>query len=801
MRRPSLVSWCALALLPCLVVSQSSCAVEAPARKRADAAQTAPALSARVIAVGIRGAGAVAGVGYFHAGGPIHDKPAFAAYTQPGRVLDAQRILVASPSNFGAPRALADAPEGAVLSIDPTGPTMVVPADFAKAGDQASTLNGRVQLFAAQSPAFLNSVRTPGASSAAFPTVSNPLGISINNGFGRLWFANSPNGAQGLGTESIADPSGEPLAGAPSKLLGGVFAGELTNRPQQVIPGSLKSGAVASAFLGASPDGSKRAVFAVLTADGALAQAHTEFALDGLAPAGTVKPVALGARVTRVGMVFNWVPNRILYVTEPERNAITALTLTSDDKVFRLQGSRTFTAPELDVPIDLAPVVPEVANPGFASNTTLAGNSDLYVANRGNGTIVRMRQDGSVVAVRRVTLADGRALGSGQLNGIAVSPDAQRILITVSGALAAYPDAPGALLELPAFGSTPIADAASPAADLVAEGAKLFKTEFTPAQGLGPLFNERSCLECHSRPSAGGAARDGLGIVRRVGHFSGGAFDPMVGRGGPIAREHTVAELGVACALSAGPPPGANLISVRIATALYGLGLVDAIPDEAIRAGAAAQQTTYKGRANVGRDAQGRERVGRYGWKADVTTLEQSVAGAFRNVMGITNPLAPADLIANRADCGGPSAQATDDDGSILRAVVAYARSLPPLPSAAAPHEPGERLFSTIGCAGCHTPSLPAGQGSVALYSDLLLHDMGPALDDGVVQGLAKGADWRTSMLWGLGQRVRFLHDGRATSLREATLLHDGDAAPVTRRFRELTAREQDSMLAFLSQL
>ena len=90
-------------------------------------------------------------------------------------------------------------------------------------------------------------------------------------------------------------------------------------------------------------------------------------------------------------MIFNWVPERILYITDPQRNAIVALTLTSDEKIFRVRDNRTFTPPELNVPVDLAPVVSEIANPGFASNTTLAGNSDIYVLNRGNGTLVRMR--------------------------------------------------------------------------------------------------------------------------------------------------------------------------------------------------------------------------------------------------------------------------------------------------------------------------------------------------------------------------------------------------------------------------
>ena len=200
-----------------------------------------------------------------------------------------------------------------------------------------------MQLFTAQSPAFLNGVNTPTAVTAELPPVSNPLGISINNGFGRLWFANTPSGPQGIGTESIIDPAGQPLAGAPSKVAGGVFAGDRTNRqPQQLIDGGLRAGAVANALLGLSPDGSKRAVFAVLTADGAIAQAHTEQTMDGLAPAGTIAPLPLpapgdadGALITRAGLLFNWVPERIIYVSDPVRNAVVALQLAHDGEAAR----------------------------------------------------------------------------------------------------------------------------------------------------------------------------------------------------------------------------------------------------------------------------------------------------------------------------------------------------------------------------------------------------------------------------------------------------------------------------------
>src|SRR5262249_59335146 len=137
--------------------------------------------------------------------------------------------------------------------------------------------------------------------------------------------------------------------------------------------------------------------------------------------------------------------------------------------------------------------------------------------------------------------------------------------------------------------------------------------------------------------AAGGVGLDGCGVGRRVGRSAGGTSDPLIGAGGPVARDHSIAELGVSCDLVAGPPAAANLISIRNAPSLYGLGLIDAIPDHVIRAGA----TAHGGRVNIARDAAGHERVCRFGWKAHNATLEQVVADAFRNELGITNPLAP----------------------------------------------------------------------------------------------------------------------------------------------------------------
>lgn len=416
-------------------------------------------LSARVLATGIPGAGALSAVGTFHPGGPMHDKRDFAATTRAGEILDPTRLLVASTSNFGAPPARTDWAEGAILSLATDAPAaLAVPSGFAASGTQVATLDGAVQLYTAQAPAFLNRLANSEADTADMPSVSNPLGISMNNAFGRPWFSNAPTSdGSGIGVETVLDPDGRPLSEAPSARAGGVFAGGLTERDPQRISGDLRAGAIGNAFLGASPDTSGRAVFAVATADGAVVQVHVEQGVDGLGVPGTVAPlVPLGQAdeasdlPTRVGMVFNWVPDRFLYVSDPANDAIVQLRLDDDFEVFHVVGTRRLESPYLSAPVDLAPAVPEIANPAFSSNTTLAGGADLYVVNRDSGTIVRMHQDGRIVAVAQVDVPGSGVVGAGQLNGIAVSPDARRIWLSLSGEGAGLS---GSIIEIPAFGA------------------------------------------------------------------------------------------------------------------------------------------------------------------------------------------------------------------------------------------------------------------------------------------------------------------------------------------------------------
>jgi hypothetical protein len=275
-------------------------------------------------------------------------------------------------------------------------------------------------------------------------------------------------GDSGNGSSSILDPDGKPLKGAPNPLIGGVYVGSFTNRDQvtvpkqpQVIKGSLKTGAVGTAFLGPSLDGTCKAVFSVVTADGAIVQEHTLYGLDGLAPAGTVQPL-LGRTwdppnqgvEPRLGVLMNpYTATQFaawqLFVSEPFNNTIAVINLVFGGQVFGLdsvKGISRISKPSLNLPVDLAAVQRDKDSITWASNTTLdfqKKGSDFYVANRGNNTIVRMGQDGTVVAVRRVSIDS--PLNNASLNGITTSTDGTTIYVTVTG-----PSQSG-VLSLPAF--------------------------------------------------------------------------------------------------------------------------------------------------------------------------------------------------------------------------------------------------------------------------------------------------------------------------------------------------------------
>jgi mono/diheme cytochrome c family protein len=772
---------------------------------------------AEVVATGIPGAGAITQIGTFHHGGPFQDNAGLIKdFTKDGQILDRTRLFVASTSNFGAPRASGTQAEGSILSIDVNDGRVDVSAGFAVSASVANphpgSATGAFFLYTAQSDAFRNSVNGNSGVTSQLTAVSLPLGISLNNGFGRPWFANVPAGSDGAGTITVIDPNGAPLAGAPNAVAGGVFAGTLTNHPFVNGPQrGLSAGAIATALITKSPEPATngRAVFLAALADGSIAQVHVQRGVSDLAAPGSFTAIegittekaesASASSITRVGMIFNWVPVRTVFVSDPIADRILAFDLVDDGNVFVQTNVRYLSSPVLHAPVDLAPAVREVSARNFASNTTLGAGADIYVLNRGNNSVVRMTQAGTVVAVRDVVPAEQTDLDlSGfRLNGIAVSEDARTLWMT-----ATVPGRQGIVLRMPAFGAGAVTTALLNQArgNLPPnQGEDIFSHDLTTNERLGPLFNGQSCSECHNTPGAGGMGSAAQSFVTRVGRIHEDIFDPLASHGGPIARQLSVSNLnpGIACGIPVGVPPQANVISVRSAMTLRGTALIDNILTSQLLS--AANDPTIpaaeRGRVNLLPDG----RVGRFGWKAQTATLVEFMGEAFRDEIGVTNPIAPRDLIEG---CGA-SIVKPEMDAAPLTALVAFLNTLdPPAPTAACLASPGRTLFASVGCANCHKPSytVPGSNGALApqLYSDLLLHDMGSGLADGFEQGAATGAEFRTAPLWRVSDRVHFLHDGRATTILDAILSHGGQAAGAVAAFNGLSPTERQALLAFL---
>jgi CxxC motif-containing protein (DUF1111 family) len=334
----------------------------------------------------------------------------------------------------------------------------------------------------------------------------------------------------------------------------------------------------------------------------------------------------------------------------------------------------------------------------------------------------------------------------------------------------------------------------------------------TVEDGLGPVFNNTSCAICHSTPAVGG---DSNILETRFGRLVGGRFDPMTEAGGSLLQSE-----GIDSAHGCGGevvPPEATVVARRKSTPLFGLGLVDHVPDAALIRLAIEQRLRtprMAGQPNIVRDlASGQRRVGRFGWKAQVATLVSFAADAYLNEMGITSPLLPRENPPNgdvkRLDACDKVA-GVEDDGSGVAAFTDFMTMLAPPPRGPITPavERGADVFERIGCAVCHTPKLTTGPSAIRAlarvtfepFSDFLLHDMG-SLGDGIVQGTAGARQMRTAPLWGLRVRTRFLHDGRASTLEAAILSHDGQGAEARDAFGALSGSDARDLLAFLRSL
>jgi CxxC motif-containing protein (DUF1111 family) len=334
-------------------------------------------------------------------------------------------------------------------------------------------------------------------------------------------------------------------------------------------------------------------------------------------------------------------------------------------------------------------------------------------------------------------------------------------------------------------------------------------------EGLGPAFNGTSCAVCHNIPTIGGAGT--MAELRAGRRNAAGEFEALDATGDTLFHMFSVPGHGCQPIL----PADTNVFARRVPIPLFGAGLVEAIPDETLRSLEDPNDRNgdgVSGRAALITDVEtGERRVGRFGWKAQHATLITFGADAYRNEMGITNDLFPHEsafgVSADQLRLCDPFSDPEDirDPRSRRRGIdnfASFMRFLAPAGRGDVNEQvrTGERVFAAIGCTACHVPTLETGLNAnplfnrkpVALFSDLLLHDVGTG--DGIKQGAAEPSEIRTPALWGLRLRRPLLHDGTAT-LEEAIRRHAQEAELARRGFERLSDVDRAALLAFLGSL
>jgi Predicted thiol oxidoreductase len=373
-------------------------------------------------------------------------------------------------------------------------------------------------------------------------------------------------------------------------------------------------------------------------------------------------------------------------------------------------------------------------------------------------------------------------------------------------------------------------------------GKALFERNWLPApastaadDGLGPLFNARSCAGCHHRAGPADLRRTADGVLHTRGFVvrfatADGGPDPFYGhqlqdRAVPgLASEGrlTVAAAGDEngplhwSMTLVGPPLAVGVRSgLRLAPSLVGRAELARIDAAAILAAADPDDRDgdgISGRARIVSRKGGRPEPGRFGWKASVADLPAQVALAFALDMGLSSrgaPLPYGDCTPAEAAClaaptglkAGDAGQELSDAIITLLADFLATRRASPLPE----DSKAMRLFSEVGCAACHRPTMPDVSGRpVRTFTDLLLHDMGPELDGGVGEPGAASAEWRTAPLADLDRRDgrrRYLHDGRAATVDAAIAAHGGEAAAARARYAALTSADRTTLLRLIEGL
>lgn len=345
-------------------------------------------------------------------------------------------------------------------------------------------------------------------------------------------------------------------------------------------------------------------------------------------------------------------------------------------------------------------------------------------------------------------------------------------------------------------------------------GRALFDRPFDPAEGLGPLFNQTRCSSCHDLPTSGGHGAEPVTRVTRYDEVGGCSL--LEDEGGDLLQASVTPAAREAGVRPEQIPPSANGVTEMGPPPLYGLGLVEAVAEEDIRSRADPADRDGDGiSGRAGRAPDGS--LGRFGGKGRHATLESFIVTAARGELGLTTPAHPGEELPN----GRPLPDGVDPapdpelDAARIALLVDYVRFLAPperrLPEDTeqrAPIEEGERVFESLGCATCHVPTMTTGahesealdRTAFRIYSDLLLHDMGPELADICAPGVAP-SEWVTARLVGLGLRTEFLHNRRAQGLEAAIRLHGGEARAARDAYEGLDPTSRERLMRFLRSL
>ena len=340
-------------------------------------------------------------------------------------------------------------------------------------------------------------------------------------------------------------------------------------------------------------------------------------------------------------------------------------------------------------------------------------------------------------------------------------------------------------------------------------GRVVFDSVFTPETGLGPLFNSIACGECHEDPVTGGVGDE---VELHASAFRPPVCDPLVQEGGVVIQQHVTPALKAALGIDSEPfPPSATGRALRTSPVVFGRGLLDLVPDSVILA--YADPTDQNGDSISGRPNHFFDgRLGRFGRKALVPTLKEFNNGAFPIEMSVTNPAVPTEeTIGGKPIPAGvdpvPEPEINQEAIDLTDAFVRFLAAPTPLKANSAARR-GRELFTSVGCAGCHIPTLRTGDSpiaalrnqDVAAYTDLLLHDMGPDLAD-ICLTEATPSEFRTEPLIGLRVATQFLHDGRAKTLEQAIQMHGGEGSRARDGFLGLSETERAALIAFLKTL